>query len=92
VIDTEGDAQKFAASLSGNRLQSRRVYVVGMSEETEFARACTDEPTEYITLRSLDAKTMLQFRFSEAIGTEASHATFEHLIEMAKQRAAALQK
>jgi hypothetical protein len=92
VMDKEPNEEKFAAAVMGERMKPRSVYVVGMEDGTEFYRSLSDKPTEIITITDPVADEMMEFTFSEAIGTEASLASFDNLIEIAKQRAVQLQK
>lgn len=91
IVDTESDEAKFAAGLSGGHLKPRRVYVVGMDEAAEFAFALQGV-SDTITISEENAHTMLQFIFSEAIGTEVRHGiSLDELLAQARRRAATLQ-
>jgi hypothetical protein len=92
VLVITGDAsQRLGDALAGHYV-ARKVYVVGMSDETAFARSLAGDAVSVIEMDELDSSQALAFTMSEAIGTEDRGASFSELMEAAKRRARQLQE
>lgn len=92
VLVLTGDAsQRLGDALAGHYV-ARKVYVVGMTDETAFARSLAGDAVSIIEVDELDSSQALAFTMSEAIGTEDRGVSFEQLVEAAKRRARQLQE
>ena len=93
VIDPNKQAERYEAALKGLSDKPRTVYVVGVDDSTEYALALSNQSAQgVITLDDLNAETVMQFAFSEAIGTEDRFRGLEALVRFAQARIATLRQ